>query len=331
MRLTKKTIPLLLAVAFSVTAFLLPVNSVQAVTVQQEYINQNRSHQALNPIGLVIHDTDNNGATAQNNRDYFNRVYVAASAHYFVDWNTDIQTIPENEIAWHAGPTANHRYLSIEMCMPYGHDVAKFNQVYQNTVQLAADICKRHGWSSNNIVSHYWVSETFHETDHEDPIQYLLDYGKSWDTLINDIQHAIDGRSVVVVSQPVQINSNSSVITLQSNLNKIINAGLAVDGSPGPLTKAAVIKFQGIMGLEQDGFPGPITRGAINQILSKPVDGVPYPHYEYATRLIQWKVGAPIDGDYWYGTAHKVKQWQIVHRLDPDTVTGPQTWASFGL
>ena len=158
--LRKKLTPLMLAVAISATAFLMPVNNVQAVTVQQEYINQNRSHQALNPTGLVIHDTDNEGATAQNNMDYFNRVYVAASAHYFVDWTQDIQTIPENEVACHAGPTAKHRYLSIEMCMPYGHDVARFNQVYQNTVELAENICKRHEWNASNIVSHYWTSMT---------------------------------------------------------------------------------------------------------------------------------------------------------------------------
>lgn len=127
------------------------------------------------------------------------------------------------------------------------------------------------------------------------------------------------------------VNTDNATATLQSNLNKIINTGLAVDGSYGPLTTAAVIKFQGIMGLTQDGIAGPNTNGAIQQILSKPVDSVPSKHYEYATRFIQWRVGAGVDGDYWYGTAYKVKQWQIRHGLEPDTVTGPQTWKSFGL
>jgi N-acetyl-anhydromuramyl-L-alanine amidase AmpD len=196
--------------------------NVQALTIDEQLIANNRSHQYLNPVGLVLHDTDNEGATAQNNRDYFNRVYVAASAHYFVDWTKTIRTIPENEVAWHAGPTANHRYLSIEMCEPKGHNTLEFNVMYQKTVELAADICKRHNWTAKNIVSHYWCSMTFRETDHEDPIAFLREYNHSWEQLCNDIQTAIDGKSITVntnatTAQPSQqkgftYNNNAQIV-----------------------------------------------------------------------------------------------------------------------
>lgn len=199
---------------------------VQALTISQQPIANNRSHQALNPVGLVIHDTDNPGATAQNNRDYFSRVYVAASAHYFVDWNNIIQTIPENEVAWHAGPTANHRYLSIEMCEPKGHNQEEFNRVYQETVELAADICNRYGWSASNIFSHYWCSMTFRETDHEDPIAFLKEYGKSWNDLVNDIQKAISGQGTVPI--PV-FNSDTSTKTDNLKFSYPNNAKIAGD------------------------------------------------------------------------------------------------------
>lgn len=244
--LKNKFISFLIALTFIVSAFLLPAN-VQAAEVRQALIHQNRSYQYLQPIGLVIHDTDNPGSTAQNNHDYFDRNYVAASAHYFMDWKIGIQCVPESEVAWHAGYTANHRYLSIEMCMPGKHNPEQFNQVYQNTVELAAQICKRYGWSSANVYSHYWCSMIFKETDHTDPIAYLGEYGKTWTDLLADIQKAINGQTVTQTSN--QVPASSTTATLQANLNKLKIANLAVDNSYGPLTKAAVRKFQSIMGL----------------------------------------------------------------------------------
>ncbi|MDP4144172.1 MAG: N-acetylmuramoyl-L-alanine amidase [Bacillota bacterium] len=292
--LSKKLIPLMLAAVLSGTAFFMPVN-VQATTVSEQYINNNRSHQALSPIGLVIHDTDNEGATAQNNKDYFNRVYVAASAHYFVDWTTDIQTIPENEVAWHAGPTANHRYLSIEMCMPYGHDTAKFNAVYQNTVELAASICKRYNWNANNIFSHYWCSMTFHETNHEDPIAFLQEYGKSWDMLLSDIQRAINGQSVATDPVVQVVNSNSSVSTLQAEINRQALGNLVVDGIPGPKTLAACpLLKQG-------------TKGNI-------------------TKWVQERLGITADGDFGPLTKQAVINFQRAHGLTQDGAIGQNTW-----
>lgn len=299
--LRKKITTLLLAVVVSTTAFLLPITSVNALTIKQEYINNNRGHQALNPIGIVIHDTDNNGATAQNNRDYFNRVYVGASAHYFVDWNETIQTIPENEVAWHAGPTANHRYLSIEMCMPKTHDPAKFNEIYQKTVELAVSICKKYGWNASNIFSHYWVSMTFRETDHEDPISYLQEYGKSWNDLINDIQRAINGQSVsVVTTKPTQSKpaaSNTSVAALQAELNRQGFGNLAVDNIPGPKTLGACPTLR---------------QGAEGNI----------------TRWVQIKLGVTPDGDFGPITARAVRAYQLAHGLTPDSIIGYYTWRS---
>lgn len=65
---------------------------------------------------------------------------------------------------------------------------------------------------------------------------------------------------------------------VQSSLNKIQSAGLAVDGISGPLTRAAVRTFQTSRGLVVDGIVGPITEGALMAAGAAPPPGwVPPP------------------------------------------------------
>ena len=62
-----------------------------------------------------------------------------------------------------------------------------------------------------------------------------------------------------------QGSSGPEVRTLQTSLNEKVfpRPNLVVDGSFGPLTRAAVIAFQRQAGLKQDGIVGPITKAAL--------------------------------------------------------------------
>ncbi len=139
------------------------------------------------PSGLAIHSTATLGATDEAEQKYFEDNYVGASAHYFVDWDSITRTIPEDEVAWHAGPTANRTMLSIELCEPGSHDPAKFTQVWKRGVWLAADICRRRGISSKLVFSHALISAAWHETAHQDPNAYFAAYGKTFNDFINDV------------------------------------------------------------------------------------------------------------------------------------------------
>lgn len=170
-------------------AKLLYVNSAQLGNIKQQFISQNRSYQALQPEGIVIHSTATPGSTAQGIYNYFNSGYRASSAHYVADWQEIIQMIPEGEIAWHAGRSANVRYLSIEMCEPKGTNPQEFQKVWDKTVLLAADACVRYGWNPRkDIFSHYIISNTYKETDHTDPIGYLAKYNRTWEQLLKAIE-----------------------------------------------------------------------------------------------------------------------------------------------
>lgn len=170
----------------------------------------NRPLASLNSQGLVLHETDTPGATAQNEHDYFAATYRGGSAHYFIDPNVTLQVIPENEQAWHAGATANRLYLSIEMCRPAEHDQDWFDAVWDRTVDLAVDICIRHEWNTDPVWSHRGISEKYGETDHTDPIEYLAEYGKTWQDLLNAIAQRIKGGEKKVFANLVVYKAGSA-------------------------------------------------------------------------------------------------------------------------
>jgi peptidoglycan hydrolase-like protein with peptidoglycan-binding domain/GH24 family phage-related lysozyme (muramidase) len=151
---------------------------------------------------------------------------------------------------------------------------------------------------------------------------------KTWEEIEKDLK----AKGIKEDTQPITPTKDNSISNLQTNLNGLINAGLTVDGIQGEKTTEAIKSFQKIMGLNEDGIFGTKTSEAIAEILSCPLDGVPYPHYEYATRWIQWRVGADIDGTFGNGTAQAVMNFQQEIRtkyeanLSVDGIVGGQTW-----
>jgi len=186
--------------------------------ISEQLIKFNRSYQALSPQGFVIHSTATPKATAQNEHDYFNSGDRQASSHYFVDATNIIRCIPENEVAWHAGPTANHKFLSVEMC-----EVDPFDQVWARTVWLVADACVRYGWSTGpNVYSHRGISAMYRETNHTDPIQFLANNGKTWDQLLSAIDEEIVRIKTPKVITPPTAPPVTSTETLDPDVNLIV-------------------------------------------------------------------------------------------------------------
>lgn len=185
--------------------------------------NSNRPGMPLNPIGVVIHETATPNATAEAEYRYFSSGYRGASAHYFVDYQSIIRTIPENEIAWHAGKTANQKFLSIEMC--HFNDEARFKETWNRTVWLVADMCRRYGWNPDNAIrSHAWVSRTWRETDHLDPENYFAAHGRSMEQFIADVKNLLKGADNVSVpawkAQVVNDALKAGLITQYHNPNE---------------------------------------------------------------------------------------------------------------
>jgi len=164
--------------------------------ITQKYIKYNRSYAKLAPSGMVLHDTDTKGATDQNEQDYFNKGIRLAAAHAFIDWDSITETVPLDEQAWHAGGTANHSMLGVELCVPAAHNPVQFQEVWNRAVWYFAhcfiNTIRVNTITKDNLMSHAEVSAKWHETDHQDPIVYFAEYGKTVNQFRSEVQKEIN-------------------------------------------------------------------------------------------------------------------------------------------
>lgn len=164
-------------------------------TIKTQTLQFNRPKTPIKPLGVVIHETATPGATAQNEFDYYNGGNRSASAHFFVDWNEIVNTIPVNEKAWHAGKTANANYIGVELCHPKVHNVEQFKEVWKRGVWLFAKLLLDLQITKANdqtMPSHYDITYRYHETNHVDPVGYFAEYGKTVQDFRNDVQSKIN-------------------------------------------------------------------------------------------------------------------------------------------
>jgi N-acetylmuramoyl-L-alanine amidase len=108
----------------------------------------NRPGKPMKPISITIHNTDNAspGANAAAHARYMKGADAQkrqVSWHFTVDDKFIYQSIPTNEIAWHAGTSqGNSTSIAIEICMNPELDVPK---TYDRAALLAAVIARRSG------------------------------------------------------------------------------------------------------------------------------------------------------------------------------------------
>lgn len=138
--------------------------------------------------GIVIHYTANPGATAQNNRDYFQSLKdtheTRVSSHFVVGLEGEIiQCIPTWEIAY-ASNERNADTVSIECCHP--DESGEFTDAtYRSVVQLTAWLCRKFELDEQDVIRHYDVTGKICP-------KYFVDHEDAWTQFREDVKHALE-------------------------------------------------------------------------------------------------------------------------------------------
>ena len=116
---------------------------------------------------LVVHYTGAPG-TARNNGAYFaSRGDIGASAHYFVDAQDIVQSVPDSGRAWHCGAASyrhpecrNDNSIGVELCCyPNGDGTWYFvPETVSNAVQLVRSLMDKYSIDADHVVRHYDVT-----------------------------------------------------------------------------------------------------------------------------------------------------------------------------
>lgn len=115
---------------------------------------------------LVVHYTAGHNDTAENNGAYFAREQVGASAHYFVDANTVVRSVAEDQVAWHCGGAVyrhprcrNGNSIGIEICSRYENGVYSFAPAALERAQaLLRQLMERYEIPLERVLRHYDVT-----------------------------------------------------------------------------------------------------------------------------------------------------------------------------
>lgn len=171
----------------------LPQKPLNAKTLDApEYVEANFIHTGLARTGvklkkinsIVIHYVGNPNSTAQNNRDYFDKINTQVCSHFVVGLDGEIiQCVPLDE----KSNASNHRNIdtiSIEVCHP--DESGKFNDAtYQSLVKLTAWLCDNSGLESVDVIRHYDI------TGKECPRYYVKNEGQ-WNEFLQDVKKELE-------------------------------------------------------------------------------------------------------------------------------------------
>ena len=111
---------------------------------------------AMIPKYITIHNTAND-ASAANEIKYMITNTTSTSFHIAVDDKEAVQGIAFNRNAWHAGDgtngTGNRQSIAVEICYSKSGGV-KFNNAYNNTLEVTAQLMKQFNIPASNIMYH---------------------------------------------------------------------------------------------------------------------------------------------------------------------------------
>ena len=106
---------------------------------------------------IVVHYVGNPGSTAQNNRDYFNKLDTRVCSHFVVGLDGEIiQCVPLDEKSA-ASNNRNLDTISIEVCHPDSSGKLHDNTC-KSLVKLTAWLCNNSDLKAKDVIRHYDIT-----------------------------------------------------------------------------------------------------------------------------------------------------------------------------
>ena len=259
---------------------------------------------------LVIHYTANDGDSAKANGNYFKNNKPKASAHYFVDDNVIVNSVPDNYIAYavggkkynnnggkYYGVCTNANSISIELCDTQRNGKSDLSEkTRKSAIELARCICKKYKIDKNHVIMHYQVNGKLCP-------KYFVEDTKAWNKFKDDI-FATAITPTTVVKIPTVINANL-VKEVQKALNSAYKLKLVIDGKLGEKTKTAIKTY-----LIRNGSKGAYAKWVQKRLNVKgyniKVDGVFGNKSVAALKKYQKAKGLTVDGVCGYATIYEL-------------------------
>ena len=114
---------------------------------------------------IVVHYTAGHNDNPVNNGKYFGRADVGASAHYFVDADTIVASVPEDYIAWHCGGAyyycdcRNSNSIGVEICTRYTNGEYWFDPAaVEHAAEFVRYLMRKHNVPLDHVIRHFDVT-----------------------------------------------------------------------------------------------------------------------------------------------------------------------------
>lgn len=135
------------------------------------------------------------------------------------------QTLPWNMRGWHCGGAANNTHIGFEMCEDALTDKDYFLKVYNEAVELCAYLCKLYNFNplaDGVIIGHYEGYQRGVASNHADPGHWFSKFGKSMDTLRQDVYNKMNQTDTLYC---VQVGAFSVKANAEALLTQVKAAG----------------------------------------------------------------------------------------------------------
>ena len=277
------------------------------VKILANRINYGNKRNTNNIKWLVIHYTANDGDSAKGNGNYFKNNKPKASAHYFVDDDVIVNSVPDDYIAYavggkkynnnggkYYGVCTNANSISIELCDTKRNGKSDLSsETRKNAIELARHLCKKYKIDKNHIIMHYQVNGKLCP-------KYFVEDTKAWKKFKDDIF----AETNKLVTIPTVINANL-VKEMQKALNSAYKLKLVIDGKLGEKTKTAIKTY-----LIRNGSKGAYAKWVQKRLNAKgyniKVDGVFGSKSVAALKKYQKAKGLTVDGVCGYTTVYEL-------------------------